>query len=103
MSQMMDKSTENPSNDTVSTKSNGSIKSDEKTSTDGGINVGMMGKFRRSLRLPTRKNPPSPGDKESKLSPESDEPAKKLDSAASPQPPSPSEYRWGLHKICCQI
>ncbi|XP_039897367.1 tumor necrosis factor alpha-induced protein 2-like isoform X3 [Simochromis diagramma] len=90
MSQMMDKSTENPSNDTVSTKSNGSIKSDEKTSTDGGINVGMMGKFRRSLRLPTRKNPPSPGDKESKLSPESDEPAKKLDSAASPQPPSPS-------------
>ncbi|XP_063353744.1 tumor necrosis factor alpha-induced protein 2-like [Pelmatolapia mariae] len=86
----MDKSTENPSNDTVSTKSNGSIKSDEKTSTDGGINVGMMGKFRRSFRLPTWKNPPSPGDKESKLSPESDEPAKKLDSAASTQPPSPS-------------
>ncbi|CAI5697056.1 unnamed protein product [Oreochromis niloticus] len=90
MSQMMDKSTENPGNDPVSTKSNGSIKSDEKTSTDGGINVGMMEKFRRSFRLPTRKNPPSPGDKESKLSPESDEPAKMLDSAASPQPPSPS-------------
>uniref|UniRef100_A0AAZ1XQJ9 Exocyst complex component Sec6 n=1 Tax=Oreochromis aureus TaxID=47969 RepID=A0AAZ1XQJ9_OREAU len=90
MSQMMDKSTENPGNDPVSTKSNGSIKSDEKTSTDGGINVGMMEKFRRSFRLPTRKNPPSPGDKESKLSPESDEPAKMLDSAASPQPPLPS-------------
>ncbi|XP_039459620.1 tumor necrosis factor alpha-induced protein 2-like isoform X1 [Oreochromis aureus] len=87
---MMDKSTENPGNDPVSTKGNGSIKSDEKTSTDGGINVSMMEKFRRSFRLPTRKNPPSPGDKESKLSPESDEPAKMLDSAASPQPPSPS-------------
>ncbi|XP_063355997.1 tumor necrosis factor alpha-induced protein 2-like isoform X2 [Pelmatolapia mariae] len=58
MSQMMDKSTENPSNDTVSTKSNKSIKSDEKTSTDGVINLGMMGKFKRSLRLPTQ--PPSP-------------------------------------------
>ncbi|XP_019204248.1 tumor necrosis factor alpha-induced protein 2 [Oreochromis niloticus] len=57
---------------------------------DGGINVSMMEKFRRSLLLPTRKNPPSPGDKESKLSPESDEPAKMLDSAASPQPPSPN-------------
>ncbi|XP_039459627.1 tumor necrosis factor alpha-induced protein 2-like [Oreochromis aureus] len=51
---MMDKSTENPSNDTVSTKSNKSIKSDEKTPTEGGINVGMMEKFRRSFRLPTR-------------------------------------------------
>ncbi|CAI5697057.1 unnamed protein product [Oreochromis niloticus] len=59
MSQMMDKSTENPGNDPVSTKSNGSIKSDEKTSTDGGINVGMMEKFRRSLRLSTQ--PLSPG------------------------------------------
>ncbi|XP_035761767.1 tumor necrosis factor alpha-induced protein 2-like [Neolamprologus brichardi] len=70
----MDKSTENPGNDTVSTKRNKSIKRDEKTSTDGGINVGMMVKFRKSLRLPTRKNPPSP-----------------------------SEYRWGLYKICFQM
>ncbi|CAI5697053.1 unnamed protein product [Oreochromis niloticus] len=51
---MMDKSTENPGNDPVSTKSNKSIKSDEKMLTEGGINVGMMEKFRRSFRLPTR-------------------------------------------------
>ncbi|KAL3969142.1 tumor necrosis factor alpha-induced protein 2 [Sarotherodon galilaeus] len=59
---MMDKSTENPGNDTVSTKSNKSIKSDEKTPTEGGINVSMMEKFRRSFRLPTQSSSPNPSN-----------------------------------------
>ncbi|XP_063355688.1 tumor necrosis factor alpha-induced protein 2-like [Pelmatolapia mariae] len=50
----------------------------------------MIEKLRRSLRRQTRKNPPSPGGEESNVLRKLHATAKNSDSAASPQPPSPS-------------
>ncbi|XP_035761766.1 exocyst complex component 3-like [Neolamprologus brichardi] len=89
MSQMMEKSTENPSEDRASFKSNGSIKSDEKLSTDGGTKLGRLRSFRKSIQHATQKSPLS-SVKGSKVTSKSDTPTNESDSAASPPPPSPS-------------
>ncbi|KAL3969145.1 hypothetical protein ACER0C_029102 [Sarotherodon galilaeus] len=89
MSQMMEKSTENPSEDRASFKSNGSMKSDEKLSTDGGTKLGRLRSFRKSIQHATQKSPLS-SVKGSKVTSKSDTPTNESDSAASPPPPSPS-------------
>ncbi|XP_039459600.1 exocyst complex component 3-like protein 4 isoform X2 [Oreochromis aureus] len=89
MSQMMEKSTENPSEDRASFKSNGSIKSDEKLSTDGGTKLGRLRSFRKSIQHATQNSPLS-SVKGSKVTSKSDTPTNESDSAASPPPPSPS-------------
>ncbi|XP_030574335.1 tumor necrosis factor alpha-induced protein 2-like [Archocentrus centrarchus] len=86
MSQMMDTSTEGPSKDA---KSNGSIKSDEKMTTDGGTNGGFMQKLRKSFRRVKGMSLLS-RDKGSKVTPQSDTAANESVSVASPPPPSPS-------------
>lgn len=101
MSQMMEKSTESPSEDRASFKSNGSIKSDEKLSTDGGTKLGRLRSFRKSIQHATQKSPLS-SVKGSKVTSKSDTPTNESDSAASPPPPSPSEYPHGCNKICCE-
>lgn len=97
---MKDKLPENPNSDRASFRSNGSIKGDEKTSTDdGGVKVGMMQTLRKSLRRAAEKSPLSPGVKGSKVTPKSDTAGNESDSAASPLPKSPSEYRHSCHNI----
>ncbi|XP_074517111.1 exocyst complex component 3-like protein 4 isoform X1 [Sebastes fasciatus] len=61
MSQMMDKSMENPDEDRVSLRSN------EKTPTNGSISKGMLKTFRNSIRRATEKSPLSSGGMGSKV------------------------------------
>ncbi|XP_030574334.1 exocyst complex component 3-like protein 4 [Archocentrus centrarchus] len=91
MSQMKDKFPETPNNHRVSLKSNGSIKSVEKMSTDeDGVKVGMLQTLRKSFRRAAEKSPLSSGVKGLKVTSKSDTAGNESDSVASPPPKSPS-------------
>lgn len=81
----MGKAAENSDEDRVSLKSNGG------TPTDPAMKekMGMFQIVRRSMRRAAEKNPLSPGNKESKVTPKADTVGKEL---GSTPPPSPSEY-----------
>ncbi|XP_069577529.1 exocyst complex component 3-like protein 4 [Brachyistius frenatus] len=84
MSQMMDKSTDNTSEDRVSLKSN------EQMSTNGIPKLGMLQSFRMSFRHAVEKSPLSPTGKGSKVTPKGDTSGNESGSSSSQPPPSPS-------------
>lgn len=77
-SHKMDKSPENPEEDTVSLRSN------EETPSNGGVKLGMLQSLRTSIRRVAEKSPLSSGRKGSKVT--------TADESRLQVPPSPSEY-----------
>ncbi|KAM9354473.1 exocyst complex component 3-like protein 4 isoform 1-T3 [Pholidichthys leucotaenia] len=88
MSDMMENSNETPGEDSVSIKSNGSVRSNESFKTSGNRKMRTLQSLKRSFRLSAEKSLRLPGGKTPKNSPKADQAANEPPS--SPPPPSPS-------------